>query len=203
MTDLDLNAIEATAERAICTTTGGTGESMTILALVAELRTIRERLARTDADGLADQVLPLDAADPEQVTAAANLLSELVGRLCHATRHAGSVPTPQDADRTVAALATTVERLPQLCRQLVDRMTTIAGLDGLAADNLGPVPTGGAPAIACRAGGRLSWAADQLGQAAATLDAAQRDTSRLYIADGPLPPAEEPPLPPRPILEGP
>ncbi len=158
-------------------------------------------MTNIDIDAVADQVLPADSADPARVTDAANMLAELVGRLCRATRHAGSVPTPQDADRTVAALATTIERLPQLCRQLADRMTTIAGLDGLAADSLGPVPTGGAPAIACRAGGRLSWAADQLGQVAATLDAAQRDTSRLYIDDADC--VEEPPLPPQPKLQGP
>lgn len=38
MPDLDLDAIEEAAERAICTTTGGTGDAMTIIALVAELR---------------------------------------------------------------------------------------------------------------------------------------------------------------------
>jgi len=157
----------------------------------------------TDIDAVADQVLSAGSADPQQVTAAANLLSELVSRLCYATRHAESVPTPQDADQILMALSVAMAGLPQLLRQLADRMTALGGLPGLAADNLGPVPPGGAPAIACRASGRLSWVALHLGPITATLDAALRDTSRLYVTDGPMPPAEEPPLPPRPILEGP
>lgn len=155
-----------------------------------------------DIDTISDQVLPADSADPQQVADAANLLAELVRRLCLATRHGESVPTPQDADRTVTALATTVERLPQLCRQLAGRVGDLGALDGLAADQLGPVPTGGAIAIACRAHGRLSWAAEQLSGVAASIDAARRDTSRLYIDDNP-PTAEEPPLPPQPQLQGP
>lgn len=151
---------------------------------------------------IADQVLPSDAADPQQVADASNLLAELVRRLCCATRHGEAVPTPQDADRTVTALATTVERLPQLCQQLADRVHDLGDLSGLAADQLGPIPAGGAIAIACHAYGRLSWAAEQLGTVAATIAAAQQDTSRLYVDDT-AEPAEEPPLPPQPRLQGP
>lgn len=155
-----------------------------------------------DPDTIADQVLPLDSTDPQQVTDAANLLAELVRRLCLATRHAESVPTPQDADTIVSALATTVGRLPQLCQQLADRVHDLGDLAGLAADQLGPIPTGGAVAIACHAYGRLSWAAEQLAAVATIIDAARRDTSRLYIDDT-APATEEPPLPDQPHLQGP
>jgi hypothetical protein len=156
----------------------------------------------TVLDDFADRVLPVDSADPGQVTAAVDLIAELVRRLNHATRRPDSVPEPSDAERTVGALATTVERLPQLCQQLADRVHDLGDLAGLRADQLGPIPFGGAVAIACHAYGRLSWAAEQLGAVAASIDAAQRDTSRLYIDDA-APPAEEPPLPPQPRLQGP
>jgi hypothetical protein len=157
---------------------------------------------RIDPEAIADEVLPLDSTDPQQVLAAANLLVDLVRRLCRATRHAEAVPTPQAADAIVSALAIAVGRLPQLCQQLADRVHDLGDLAGLTADQPGPIPTGGAVAIACRAYGRLTWAAEQLAAVSASIDDAQRDTSRLYLDDT-ASPAEEPPLPPQPKLQGP
>jgi hypothetical protein len=153
-----------------------------------------------DIDAIADQVLPADATDPEQVADAANLLAELLRRLCRATRHPESVATPADADQVVAALTIAADRLPQLCNQLAARMGKIGQLSGLAADNLGSISDPATIAEAAKFCTRL--AADKFANAARGLRAAGQHTSRLYI-DGAATPVVEPPLPPQPKLQGP
>jgi hypothetical protein len=153
-----------------------------------------------DIDQIANLVLPDGSTDPEQVTAAAHLLAELVRRLNHATRCGRPVTTPQAADAIVSALAAATGGMPQLCTQLAARLHDVGELPGLAADNLGTLrdPT----VVAAAATFCTRIAADKLTGAARSLTAASGHTSRLYIADDPAP-DEEPPLPPRPILEGP
>jgi len=138
----------------------------------------------TTLDLIADQVLPLDAAGPEQVAAAASLVAELVRRLNHATSTATAaptLPTPQDADQVVSALDDAVKRMPQLCGQLADLMDRFAATPGLVADALGPTPPDGAPGIARAASYSLRCAQMRLAAVASDLRVAGRSTARLYF----------------------
>lgn len=144
----------------------------------------------SDINALAEQVLPAGTTDPEAVAAAASLVAELVRRLNHATLEPSAIPGPKHADRIVAAVGNTVLRLPQLLRQLADRMGAVARFPGLSVDSLGPVPAGGAASVARDTRDDLTAAASHAEDLSAVLRAAGRRTSRLYLADPP----------PRPIL---
>lgn len=153
-----------------------------------------------DHEAVADQVLPLDSTDPQQVLAAANLLVDLVRRLCRATRHAEAVPTPQAADAIVSALAIATGGMPQLCTQLAARLHAIGALSGLAADDLGTItdPT----VIVASARMSIGLAGSKANEAGRCLRTAAQHTSRLLLDDT-ASPAKEPPLPPQPRLQGP
>lgn len=127
-----------------------------------------------DVDQLADQVLGFDAT-PDQVTVAASVLAELVRRLNHATRAANL--TPQEVDRVVVDLGRAVGMLPQLFRQLGQRIA--------AHDNSGRLAAAGdrpAAEVARAARMFLGYAEGDVERGLAQhLNLAQQETSRLYL----------------------
>lgn len=154
----------------------------------------------TTPEAIADEVLPLDSTDPRQVLAAANLLVDLVRRLCRATRHAEAVPTPQAADAIVSALAIATGGMPQLCTQLAARLHAIGALPGLAADDLDTITDPTVTVASARMS--IGLAGSKADEAGHCLRTAARHTSRLLLDDSQAP-VEEPPLPPQPKLQGP
>lgn len=101
----------------------------------------------------------------DDTIAAAQIMSALVRYLNHATmpgRTERSLPFPGVTDATIGALAGAIGGMSQLFRQLAGRAVEHAWDPRLYADELRPVPAGGAPDLA-----RIAAAA--LGDVAARL----------------------------------
>lgn len=138
-------------------------------------------ITRRDADSHADEVLPLDGPyDPEALNVAAGLITELVRRLNHASQWHNSdhsLPYPSSVDRQVACLSGTVNSLPQLLKQLAQRLDTISPDQRLRVDNMGvqinPSETASTAAYYLRS------AATLLAEVQTELSEARRNTSRL------------------------
>lgn len=95
-------------------------------------------------DELADELLPVDGPHTaERVTAAAELLGELVRRLNHATqrdRSERTLPYPATVDRMVGSLHRAAALLPQTLEQMAHRLGQLGDMPGLYDDRRDHAP---------------------------------------------------------------
>ena len=132
----------------------------------------------TDADVVADQVLPLGGPyDPEAIIAAAHTIAELVRRLNHATFDNGAFQYPAQLSNTVGAIRDAVVRLDQLFNQLDNHLVQFAQDPALYA-NRSDVATEVATARSA-----LSAAAHIAGDLDAAMKTACSSLNRLGLND--------------------
>lgn len=124
---------------------------------------------------------------PAAVLEAARVAAELVRNLNHATPDhtaADVLAAPQDVDCLLQALADLLERIPQLCRQIGDRVEALGADPRLRTDFLG---TNQDPkVVAMSVLMCLDDAGTAVSQAAVQTRSAAHKMSRLALRDMPL-----------------
>lgn len=130
-----------------------------------------------DVDHAAGQIIGFNGT-PDDIIHATAVVAEIVRRLNHSTLT--ETLTPPELDRTVSALQTAVQRLPQLITQIAANVGHWVGGPHLTSDD-GQDPG----RVAFQAQRELTAAVDGLVRAETHLNRARQHTARLYLTEEP------------------